>query len=180
MKRFGRDGCRQVRFVVAGCNDYNNDPVQHWGDADENFSQRLPADRLISPDVKRQPTERIQHHHRDQWERQKLARRCCGYDHDDCDGAGSLLASRERRSCTTDQQSDGQTDFPNTWRSYLRAPNPGPTLTSVTPGTAPAVGQARECCGAITVVGTIFCPGLTTEDAGDVADKLTPMQQGRR
>jgi hypothetical protein len=80
----------------------------------------------------------------------------------------------------TPQSGTGQNGLSNTMAfTIFGAPNPLPTLTSVTPATAPACGT--NCANAavtITVVGTNFLP--SSNNGGSLvtfADKLTPMQQ---
>ncbi len=80
----------------------------------------------------------------------------------------------------TKQSGTGQNGLSNTLAfNIYGTPNPLPTLTSVTPATAPACGTS--CTNAsvtITVVGTNFLPA--SNNGGSLvtfADKLTPMQQ---
>jgi len=80
----------------------------------------------------------------------------------------------------TAQTGTGQNGLSNTLAfNIYGAPNPVPTLTSVTPGNAPACGTS--CANAsvtITVAGTNFLPG--SNNGGSLvtlADMLTPMQQ---
>lgn len=81
----------------------------------------------------------------------------------------------------TAQTGTGRNGLSNTLAfNIYGAPNPVPTLTSVTPATAPACGT--NCANAsvtITVTGTNFLPA--SNNGGSLvtfADKLTPMQQG--
>jgi WD40-like Beta Propeller Repeat len=80
----------------------------------------------------------------------------------------------------TAQSGTGQNGLSNTMAfTIYGAPNPLPTLASVTPTSAPACGTA--CANAsvtITVTGTNFL--LTSNNGGSLvtfADKLTPMQE---
>jgi hypothetical protein len=80
----------------------------------------------------------------------------------------------------TAQSGTGQNGLSNTLAfNIYGAPNPLPTLTSVTPGTAPACGTScTNAAVTITVVGTNFLQ--SSNNGGSLvtfADKLTPMQQ---
>jgi len=79
------------------------------------------------------------------------------------------------------QSGTGQNGLSNTLAfNIYGAPNPVPTLSSVSPATAPACGT--NCANAsvsITVTGTNFLPA--SNNGGSLvtfADQLTPMQQG--
>lgn len=81
----------------------------------------------------------------------------------------------------TPQSGNGYNGLSNTKSLYVYgAPNPVPTLTSVTPDSAPACGTS--CANAsvtITVTGSNFLPA--SSNGGTVVtfvDKLTPMQLG--
>jgi len=79
----------------------------------------------------------------------------------------------------TAQSGTGQNGLSNTLAfNIYGAPNPVPTLASVTPGTAPACGTNCTASLTITVTGTNFLPA--SNNGGSLvtfADKLTPMQQ---
>ncbi|HET6928940.1 MAG TPA: hypothetical protein VFI45_01345 [Candidatus Acidoferrum sp.] len=79
----------------------------------------------------------------------------------------------------TAQSGTGQNGLSNTIAfNIYGTPNPVPTLTSVTPGTASACGTSCTASVTITVAGTNFLP--TSNNGGSLvtfADKLTPMQQ---
>jgi WD40 repeat protein len=80
----------------------------------------------------------------------------------------------------TPQSGTGQNGLSNTLAfNIYGAPNPLPTLTSVTPATAPACGTScNNASLTITVAGTNFLP--STNNGGSLVtfqDLLTPMQQ---
>jgi hypothetical protein len=79
----------------------------------------------------------------------------------------------------TAQSGTGRNGLSNTLAfNIYGAPNPLPTLTSVTPGTASACGTSCNASVTITVVGTNFLQ--SSNNGGSLVtfvDKLTPMQQ---
>jgi hypothetical protein len=171
---------------LAGCNDYNNSIQYNTGATLTNISPNgLPAGTgsfLLTVNANQQngfnSTTVIQ------WNGQKLA---TSLFVDTITMTATVPASLLAKPGTafvntlTKQSGTGQNGLSNTLAfNIYGAPNPVPTLTSVTPGTAPACGTS---CGnaavTITVVGTNFLPG--SNNGGSLvtfADKLTPMQQG--
>ena len=171
---------------LAGCNDYNNSIQYNTGATLTNISPNgLPAGTgsfLLTVNANQQngfnSTTVIQ------WNGQKLA---TSLFVDTTTLTATVPASLLAKPGTafvntlTKQSGTGQNGLSNTLAfNIYGAPNPVPTLTSVTPGTAPACGTS---CGnaavTITVVGTNFLPG--SNNGGSLvtfADKLTPMQQG--
>jgi hypothetical protein len=172
--------------MLAGCNDYNNSIQYNTGATLSNISPNgLPAGTgsfLLTVNANQQngfnSTTVIQ------WNGQKLATSAFV---DTTTLTATVPASLLAKPGTafvntlTKQSGTGQNGLSNTLAfNIYGAPNPVPTLTSVTPGTAPACGTS---CGnaavTITVVGTNFLPG--SNNGGSLvtfADKLTPMQQG--
>src|SRR5258707_1606544 len=171
---------------LAGCNDYNNSIQYNTGATLTNISPSgLPAGTdsfLLTVNVNVEDgftnTTVIQ------WNGQK---RETSLFVDTITMTGTVPASLLAKPGTafvntlTKQSGTGQNGLSNTLAfNIYGAPNPVPTLTSVTPGTAPACGTS---CGnaavTITVVGTNFLPA--SNNGGSLvtfADKLTPMQQG--
>jgi len=172
--------------LLAGCNDYNNSIQYNTGATITNVSPSgLPAGGgsfLLT--VNASQVNPFNNTSVIQWNGQKLSTSTF------VDALtltatvpASLLAKPgvAHINTLTAQSGTGQNGLSNTLAfNIYGAPNPLPTLTSVTPGTAPACGTS--CTNAsvtITVVGTNFLP--SSNNGGSVvtfADKLTPMQQG--
>ncbi len=170
---------------LAGCNDYNNSIQYNTGATLSNISPSgLPAGTgsfLLT--VNANPVNGFNNTSVIQWNGQKLA---TSLFVDTTTLTATVPASLLAKPGTafvntlTKQSGTGQNGLSNTLAfNIYGAPNPVPTLTSVTPGTAPACGTS---CGnasvTITVVGTNFLPG--SNNGGSLvtlADKLTPMQQ---
>src|SRR6266436_6064250 len=171
--------------MLAGCNDYNNSIQYNTGATLSNISPNgLPAgnaDLLLTVNGNGaggqfQTTSTIQ------WNGRKLATTFVDGLTLTATVPASLIAKPGTAfvNTLTAQSGTGQNGLSNTLAfNIYGAPNPVPTLTSVTPGTAPACGTS---CGnasvTITVVGTNFLPG--SNNGGSLvtlADKLTPMQQ---
>jgi WD40-like Beta Propeller Repeat len=170
---------------VAGCNDYNNSIQYNTGATLTNVSPiGLPAGSgsfLLT--VNANPANGFNSTSVIQWNGQKLA---TSLFVDTTTLTATVPASLLAKPGTafvntlTKQSGTGQNGLSNTLAfNIYGAPNPVPTLTSVTPGTAPACGTS--CTNAsvtISVVGTNFLPA--SNNGGSLvtlADKLTPMQQ---
>src|SRR6202051_4133877 len=170
---------------LAGCNDYNNSIQYNTGATLTNISPNgLPAG--TSPfllTVNASAANGFNSPSVIQWNGQKLATSTFV---DATTLTATVPASMLAKPGTayvntlTAQSGTGQNGLSNTLAfNVYGAPNPLPTLTSVTPGTAPACGTS--CTNAsvtITVVGTNFLPA--SNNGGSLvtlADKLTPMQQ---
>src|SRR5882762_9359885 len=170
---------------LAGCNDYNNSIQYNTGATLTNISPNgLPAGTgsfLLTVNANQQngfnSTTVIQ------WNGQKLA---TSLFVDTITMTATVPASLLAKPGTafvntlTKQSGTGQNGLSNTLAfNIYGAPNPVPTLTSVTPGSAPACGTScTNAAVTITVVGTNFLPG--SNNGGSLvtlADKLTPMQQ---
>jgi len=171
--------------LLAGCNDYNNSIQYNTGATLTNVSPSgLPAGSgsfLLT--VNANATNGFNSTSVIQWNGQKLA---TSLFVDTTTLTATVPASLLAKPGTafvntlTAQSGTGQNGLSNTLAfNIYGAPNPLPTLTSVTPGTAPACGTS--CTNAsvtITVVGTNFLPA--SNNGGSLvtfADKLTPMQQ---
>jgi WD40-like Beta Propeller Repeat len=171
--------------LLAGCNDYNNSIQYNTGATLTNVSPvGLPAGSgsfLLT--VNASPVNGFNSTSVIQWNGQKLSTSAFI-------DATTLTATVPANLLTkpgtafvntlTAQSGTGQNGLSNTLAFHIYgAPNPLPTLTSVSPGTAPACGTS--CTNAsvtITVTGTNFLP--TSNNGGSLvtfADKLTPMQQ---
>jgi len=171
--------------LLAGCNDYNNSIQYNTGATLTNVSPSgLPAGSgsfLLT--VNANATNGFNSTSVIQWNGQKLA---TSLFVDTTTLTATVPASLLAKPGTafvntlTAQSGTGQNGLSNTLAfNIYGAPNPLPTLTSVTPGTAPACGTS--CTNAsvtITLVGTNFLPA--SNNGGSLvtfADKLTPMQQ---
>jgi hypothetical protein len=170
---------------LAGCNDYNNSIQYNTGATLTNVSPNgLPAGTdafLLTVNASQfngfNTTSVIQ------WNGKKLATSTF------VNGTtltatvpASLLAKPGTAyvNTLTAQSGNGQNGLSNTLAfNIYGAPNPVPTLTSITPGTASACGTSCTSASVtITVVGTNFLS--STNNGGSLvtfADKLTPMQQ---
>ena len=170
---------------LAGCNNYNNSIQLPTGATLTNLSPTgLPAGTgsfLLT--VNASPVNGFNNTSVIQWNGQKLATSAFV---DTTTLTATVPATLLAKPGTafvntlTTQSGTGQNGLSNTLAfNIFGAPNPVPTLTSVTPGTAPACGMS--CTNAsvtITVVGTNFLPA--SNSGGSLvtfADKLTPMQQ---
>jgi hypothetical protein len=171
--------------LLAGCNDYNNSIQYNTGATLTNISPTgLPAGNgsfLLTVNASQfngfNNTSVIQ------WNGQKLATSAfVDITTLTATVPANLLATPgvAHINTLTKQSGTGQNGLSNTLAfNIYGAPNPVPTLTSVTPGTAPACGTS--CTNAsvtITVVGTNFLQ--SSNNGGSLvtfADKLTPMQQ---
>jgi hypothetical protein len=170
--------------VLAGCNDYNNSIQYNTGATLTNVSPTgLPAGSgsfLLTVNASQfngfKSTSVIQ------WNGQKLA---TSLFVDTTTLTATVPADLMAKPGTayinalTPQSGTGQNGLSNTLAfNIYGAPNPVPTLTSVTPGTAPACGTNCTASLTITVAGTNFLQ--SSNNGGSLvtfADKLTPMQQ---
>ncbi len=172
--------------LLAGCNDYNNSIQYNTGATLTNVSPSgLPAGNgsfLLT--VNANQANGFNNTTVIQWNGQKLS---TSVFVDTVTMTATVPASLLAKPGTalintlTAQSGTGQNGLSNTLAfTIYGAPNPVPTLTSVTPGTAPACGTSCTSASvAITLVGTNFLP--SSNNGGSVvtlADKLTPMQQG--
>ncbi|HXC47233.1 MAG TPA: hypothetical protein VNU20_03000 [Candidatus Sulfotelmatobacter sp.] len=172
--------------MFAGCNDYNNSIQYNTGATITNVSPNgLPAGSgsfLLT--VNANQANGFNNTTVIQWNGQKLSTSTFV---DTVTMTATVPASLLAKPGTayvntlTAQSGTGQNGLSNTLAfNIYGAPNPVPTLTSVTPDSAPACGTS--CTNAsvtITVAGTNFLP--SSNNGGSVvtlADKLTPMQQG--
>ena len=170
--------------LLAGCNDYNNSIQYNTGATLTNVAPNgLPAGSgsfLLTVNASQlngfNSTTTVQ------WNGQKLANSTFV---DTTTMTATVPASLLAKPGTafvntlTAQSGTGQNGLSNTLAfNIYGAPNPLPTLTSVTPGTASACGTSCTASVAITVVGTNFLQ--SSNNGGSLvtfADKLTPMQQ---
>jgi hypothetical protein len=171
--------------LLAGCNDYNNSIQYNTGATLTNVAPNgLPAGSgsfLLTVNANQangfNSTTVVQ------WNGQKLANSTFV---DTTTMTATVPANLLAKPGTayvntlTAQSGTGQNGLSNTLAfSIYGAPNPLPTLTSVTPGTAPACGTScTNAAVTITVMGTNFLP--SSNNGGSLvtfADKLTPMQQ---
>jgi len=171
--------------LLAGCNDYNNSIQYNTGATVTNIAPSgLPAGNpsfLLTVNASAangfNTTTVIQ------WNGQKLPNQTFV---DVTTMTATVPANLLTKPGTglvntlTAQSGTGQNGLSNTMAfTIYGTPNPLPTLTSVTPGTAPACGTA--CANAsvnITVTGTNFLS--SSNNGGSLvtfADMLTPMQQ---
>jgi hypothetical protein len=172
--------------MLAGCNDYNNSIQYNTGATLTNVSPSgLPAGSgsfLLT--VNGSQSNGFNSTTVIQWNGQKLSTSTFV---DTVTMTATVPASLLAKPGTafvntlTAQSGTGQNGLSNTLAfNIYGAPNPVPTLTSVTPDSAPACGTScTNASVAITVVGTNFLP--SSNNGGSVvtlADKLTPMQQG--
>jgi hypothetical protein len=170
---------------VAGCNDYNNSIQYNTGATLTNVSPiGLPAGSgsfLLT--VNANPANGFNSTSVIQWNGKKLATSTFV---DTTTLTATVPASMLAKPGTalvntlTAQSGTGQNGLSNTLAfNIYGAPNPVPTLTSVTPATAPACGTS--CANAavtITVMGSNFLPASNSGGSlVTLADKLTPMQQ---
>ena len=170
--------------MLAGCNDYNNSIQYNTGATVTNISPSgLPAGSgsfLLTVNASQfngfNTTTVIQ------WNGHKLASTFVDTTTMTATVPGNLLTKPGTAYVNTlsAQSGTGLNGLSNTLAfNIYGAPNPLPTLTSVTPGTASACGTS--CTNAaltITVVGTNFLQ--SSNNGGSLvtfADKLTPMQQ---
>jgi IPT/TIG domain/WD40-like Beta Propeller Repeat len=171
--------------LLAGCNDYNNSIQYNTGATVTNIAPSgLPAGSasfLLTVNASAangfNTTTVIQ------WNGQKLSNQTFV---DTTTMTATVPANLLTKAGTalvntlTAQSGTGQNGLSNTMAfTIYGTPNPLPTLTSVTPATAPACGTS--CANAsvtITVAGTNF---LSASNNGGslvtIADKLTPMQE---
>jgi hypothetical protein len=171
--------------MLAGCNDYNNSIQYNTGATLTNIAPvGLPAGStsfLLT--VNASPANGFKSTSVIQWNGQKLATSTFV---DATTLTATVPASLLTKPGTafvntlTPQSGTGQNGLSNTLAfNIYGAPNPVPTLTSVSPATAPACGT--NCANAsvtITVTGTNFLPA--SNNGGSLvtfADQLTPMQQ---
>jgi len=170
--------------LLAGCNDYNNSIQYNTGATLTNVAPNgLPAGSgsfLLTVNASQfngfNSTTTVQ------WNGQKLATSTFV---DTTTMTATVPASLLAKPGTalvntlTAQSGTGMNGLSNTLAfNIYGAPNPLPTLTSVTPGTASACGTSCTASVTITVVGTNFLQ--STNNGGSLvtfADKLTPMQQ---
>jgi hypothetical protein len=171
--------------MLAGCNDYNNSIQYNTGATVTNIAPSgLPAGSasfLLTVNASAangfNTTTVIQ------WNGQKLSNQTFV---DTTTMTATVPANLLTKAGTalvntlTAQSGTGQNGLSNTMAfTIYGTPNPLPTLTSVTPATAPACGAA--CTNAsvtITVTGTNFL--AASNNGGSLvtfADKLTPMQE---
>jgi hypothetical protein len=171
--------------LLAGCNDYNNSIQYNTGATLTNVSPvGLPAGSgsfLLT--VNASPANGFNNTSVIQWNGQKLSTSAFI---DTTTLTATVPANLLNKPGTafintlTAQSGTGQNGLSNTLAfNIYGAPNPLPTLTSVTPGTAPACGTSCTNAGVtISVTGSNFLP--TSNNGGSLvtfADKLTPMQQ---
>jgi len=170
--------------LLAGCNDYNNSIQYNTGATVTNIAPNgLPAGSgsfLLTVNANQlngfNSTTVVQ------WNGQKLASTFVDTTTMTATVPANLLAKPGTAFVNTlsAQSGTGKNGLSNTLAfNIYGAPNPLPTLTSVTPGTASACGTS--CTNAaltITVVGTNFLQ--SSNNGGSLVtftDKLTPMQQ---
>jgi hypothetical protein len=170
--------------LLAGCNDYNNSIQYNTGATLTNVSPNgLPAGNgsfLLTVNASQfngfNSTSVIQ------WNGQKLT---TSLFIDATTLTATVPADLVAKPGTafvntlTAQSGTGQNGLSNTLAfNIYGAPNPVPTLTSVTPGSAPACGTSCTASVTITVTGTNFLPA--SNNGGSlvtIADMLTPKQQ---
>jgi WD40-like Beta Propeller Repeat len=170
--------------LLAGCNDYNNSIQYNTGATVTNIAPTgLPAGSgsfLLTVNANQfngfNSTTVVQ------WNGQKLASTFVDTTTMTATVPESLLAKPGTAYVNTlsAQSGTGRNGLSNTLAfNIYGAPNPLPTLTSVTPGTASACGTScTNSAVTITVVGTNFLQ--SSNNGGSLvtfADKLTPMQQ---
>ena len=170
--------------LLAGCNDYNNSIQYNTGATLTNIAPNgLPAGAgsfLLTVNANQlngfNSTTVVQ------WNGQKLASTFVDTTTMTATVPETLMAKPGTAfvNTLTAQSGTGQNGLSNTLAfNIYGAPNPLPTLTSVTPGTAPACGTScSNAAVTITVVGTNFLQ--SSNNGGSLvtfADKLTPMQQ---
>jgi len=170
--------------LLAGCNDYNNSIQYNTGATLTNIAPNgLPAGAgsfLLTVNANQlngfNSTTVVQ------WNGQKLASTFVDTTTMTATVPETLMAKPGTAfvNTLTAQSGTGQNGLSNTLAfNIYGAPNPLPTLTSVTPGTAPACGTScSNAAVTLTVVGTNFLQ--SSNNGGSLvtfADKLTPMQQ---
>lgn len=170
--------------LLAGCNDYNNSIQYNTGATLTNVAPSgLPAGGgsfLLTVNANQlngfNSTTVVQ------WNGQKLSSTFVDITTMTATVPSSLLAKPGTAFINTlsAQSGTGQNGLSNTLAfNIFGAPNPLPTLTSVTPATAAACGTScTNAAVTITVVGTNFLQ--SSNNGGSLvtfADKLTPMQQ---
>ena len=171
--------------LLAGCNDYNNSIQYNTGATLTNIAPvGLPAGStsfLLT--VNASPANGFNSTSVIQWNGQKLTSTFVDVTTLTATVPASLLTKPGTAFVNTlsAQSGTGQNGLSNTLAfNIYGAPNPVPTLSSVSPATAPACGT--NCANAsvtITVTGTNFLPA--SNNGGSLvtfADQLTPMQQG--
>ena len=171
--------------LLAGCNDYNNSIQYNTGATLTNVSPSgLPAGTgsfLLT--VNANPANGFNNTSVIQWNGQKLATSTfVDVTTLTATVPANLLAKPgvTHINTLTAQSGTGQNGLSNTLAfNIYGAPNPLPTLSDVSPNSAPSCGTS--CANAsvtITVTGTNFLP--SSNNGGTIvtfADKLTPMQQ---
>ena len=171
--------------ILAGCNDYNNSIQYNTGATVTNIAPNgLPAgNAAFLLTVNASAANGFNSTSVIQWNGQKLPNQTFV---DVTTMTATVPANLLTKPGTafvntlTPQSGTGQNGLSNTMAfTIFGAPNPLPTLTSVTPGTAAACGTS--CANAsvtITVTGTNFL--AASNNGGSLvtfADKLTPMQE---
>jgi hypothetical protein len=170
--------------LLAGCNDYNNSIQYNTGATVTNIAPNgLPAGTgsfLLT--VNANAANGFNSTTVVQWNGQKLANSTfVDITTMTATVPASLLAKPGTAfvNTLTAQSGTGQNGLSNTLAfNIYGAPNPLPTLTSVTPGTASACGTSCTASVTITVVGTNFLQ--SSNNGGSLvtfADKKTPMQE---
>lgn len=170
--------------LLAGCNDYNNSIQYNTGATLTNISPSglAAGDSSFLLTVNASQFNGFNSTSVIQWNGQKLT---TSLFVDTTTLTATVPASLLAKPGTalintlTAQSGTGQNGLSNTLAfNIYGAPNPVPTLTSVTPGTAPACGTSCTASVTITVTGTNFLP--SSNNGGSLvtfADMLTPMQQ---
>jgi hypothetical protein len=170
--------------LLAGCNDYNNSIQYNTGATLTNIAPvGLPAGStsfLLTANAS--AANGFNNTSVIQWNGQKLATTFVDTTTLTATVPASLLTKPGTAyvNTLTPQSGTGQNGLSNTLAfNIYGAPNPVPTLSSVSPATSPACGTT--CANAsvtITVAGTNFLPA--SNNGGSLvtfADQLTPMQQ---
>ena len=170
--------------LLAGCNDYNNSIQYNTGATLTNVAPNgLPAGTgsfLLTVNASQfngfNSTTVVQ------WNGQKLASTFVDVTTMTATVPSNLLAKPGTAlvNTLTAQSGTGRNGLSNTLAfNIYGAPNPLPTLTSVTPGTAAACGTScTNAAVTITVVGTNFLQ--SSNNGGSLltfVDNLTPMRQ---
>src|SRR6201993_690788 len=171
--------------MLAGCNDYNNSIQYNTGATLTNIAPvGLPAGStsfLLT--VNASPANGFNSTSVIQWNGQKLTSTFVDATTLTATVPASLLTKPGTAFVNTlsAQSGTGQNGLSNTLAfNIYGAPNPVPTLSSVSPATAPACGT--NCANAsvsITVTGTNFLPA--SNNGGSLvgfAPQLTPQQKG--
>src|SRR5260221_10548082 len=170
--------------LLAGCNDYNNSIQYNTGATLTNVAPNgLPAGTgsfLLTVNASQfngfNSTTVVQ------WNGQKLASTFCDPTTMTATVPSNLLAKPGTAfvNTLTAQSGTGRNGLSNTLAfNIYGAPNPLPTMTSVTPGTAAACGTScTNAAVTVTVVGTNFLQ--SSNNGGSLltfVDNLTPMRQ---